>query len=164
MRASVGDIKQAGKFQQAKLRHDMHIGGTAWHCRQAEGTADEHPHLSAQFHSSPGTRREVVLGDDAGGLHSFAADERDRRDRAAAPLYALEGRACAPITGLQQHVLAGGRVLVLVATATRLYAFAGEPTLQAVFSAYPESSGAPMPACSVKDLIGAGKTSVSTHA
>ena len=119
---------------------------------QCKGTADkleaaaqEHPRLTAHCHSRSGPRREVVLGDDAGGLHSFAADERDKRERAAAPLYAFEGRACAPITGLQQHVLAGGRTLVLVATATRLHAFAGGPTLEALFSAYPESSGVPTP-------------------
>ena len=34
---------------------------------------------------------------------------------------------------------------MLVATATRLYAFAGGPTLEALFSAYPESSGVPTP-------------------
>ena len=88
-----------------------------------------------------------MLGDDVGGLHSFAADERDKRERAAAPVYAFEGRACAPITGLQQHALAGGRTLVLVATATRLHAFAGGPTLEALFSAYPESSGMPTSTC-----------------
>ncbi|KAK9832068.1 hypothetical protein WJX81_003754 [Elliptochloris bilobata] len=82
---------------------------------------------------------EVVLGDDAGGLHSFSADERDKRERSAAPLYAFEGRTRTPITGLQQHALAGGRTLVLAATATRLYTFAGGPTLEALFSAYPES-------------------------
>jgi len=84
----------------------------------------------------------VVLGDDAGGLHALTADERDKRERAAVQLYALEGRARAPITGLQQHALAGGRTLVLVATAGRLYAFAGGPTLEALFAAYPESAGA----------------------
>ena len=116
------------------------------------GTADklkaveqEHPWFIAHCHGISGPRREVVLGDDAGGLHSFSADERDKRERAAAPLYAFEGRACAPITGLQQHALAGRRTLVLVATATRLHAFAGGPTLEALFSAYPESSGMPTP-------------------
>lgn len=83
-----------------------------------------------------------MLGDDAGGVHALTADERDKRERAAVALYSLEGRACAPITGLQQHALAGGRTLVLVATAARLYAFAGGPTLEALFSAYPESGGA----------------------
>ncbi len=55
-----------------------------------------------------------------------------------------------PIRGLEQRELPEDRMLVLVATPTRLYVFVGGPTLEALFVSYPDSAGGRM--LSLKDI------------
>ena len=86
------------------------------------------------------------MGTVSGDLHVFAFDEREKKGRPCAHLYALPrppgGRPPA-VTGLAQARLGDGRRLALVATPDRLYAFVGPGgSLTAAFESYPP--GAPL--------------------
>ena len=79
------------------------------------------------------------MGDDKGQLREVVLDEREKRDPLVKALYSFED-APEKITGLEQH-MAQQRVLVLVATAMRLYVFVGDRELEPLFASYPESAG-----------------------
>lgn len=83
--------------------------------------------------------RPVIVGDNKGQLLEVVLDEKEKRDPPVKALYSFED-APAPITGLQQH-LAQQKILVLVATVSRLYVFVGGKDLEPLFTAYPESAG-----------------------
>ena len=72
------------------------------------------------------TTGEALLGTAAGEIVAFSCDERDKRERGGATLYTLRapGGARAPVTGLHIGRGAGGRRVVLAATAERLHVFA----------------------------------------
>ena len=84
--------------------------------------------------------RPVLLGTRKGTLQALSVDEKDKKEAALSQLYDFEDMP-EPVSGLHQQPLPGNKTLVLVATPSRLYAFIGGPTLEALFKSYPDSAG-----------------------
>ncbi len=76
------------------------------------------------------------MGSEAGTLYGFCVEERDKKERHARPLYDMAERREA-IVGAAQQGLPRGRTLLLVATPSRLYVFAGVGSADAVLASYP---------------------------
>lgn len=84
--------------------------------------------------------RPVILGTDKGKLLEISLEEKDKKDGPVKELYNFED-VPEPIRGIEQQDLSGDRLLLLVATPSRLYVFVGGPTSDALFASYPDSAG-----------------------
>ncbi|EFN52342.1 hypothetical protein CHLNCDRAFT_139164 [Chlorella variabilis] len=90
-----------------------------------------------------GHTREALLGTEGGAIYELALEEAARgggKERLH-QLQELRGEA-GPIAGLAQVALSPERRLVLALCGTRLHAFSGGPTLEAVFGAAAAPEGA----------------------
>ncbi|PSC73297.1 vacuolar sorting-associated 18-like protein [Micractinium conductrix] len=75
---------------------------------------------------------EALLGTDSGALYELALEPEGKKETLRL-LYELRGET-GPVAGLAQVELSTQRRLVLALCGTRLYAFAGGPSLEAVFA------------------------------
>ena len=82
----------------------------------------------------------MLLGSNAGLVFDFSMDAGDKRERGSKRVLDL-GDVREPIRGLRQLPLAGSRLLVLLATPSRLYAFTGAPPLASLLAQYPDPAG-----------------------
>lgn len=83
---------------------------------------------------------DLLLGSTAGMVFEVSLESTDRKEKAAKRVLDL-GDVREPIKGLLQLPLPSHRLLVLVATPSRLYAFAGSTPLATLFADYPDPSG-----------------------
>ena len=74
-------------------------------------------------------------------IFEVSVESTDKKEKAVKRVLDL-GDVREPIQGMQQLPLASSRLLVLVATPSTLYAFAGSTPVLSLFSAYPDPSGA----------------------
>lgn len=114
--------------------------------------------------------RDVLVGTEAGTLHVFRQEEKEKKERLWGPLLQLDGGDSMPVRGchyqvcqlcsvlgpsvdlglclarkgappfLYLQVLSGENLLALAATPTRLFVFLGGPGLKGLFSGYASRS------------------------
>ncbi|KAK9789373.1 hypothetical protein WJX73_010275 [Symbiochloris irregularis] len=90
--------------------------------------------LSNGTESSTG---EVLLGTNAGLVFDLSVEASDKRDRGSKKVLDL-GDVREPVKGLRQLPLVNRRLLVLLTTPSRLYAFTGTAPLATLFAQYPD--------------------------
>ena len=76
----------------------------------------------------------------------LVVDEKDKKEKGGKVVLDLSA-AGEPVHGLQQLPLPNDRLLVLLTTPKRLYAFAGAGGLEAALSGYQDTSGRQAPRC-----------------
>ena len=91
----------------------------------------------------------MALGTETGKVISVVCNEKEKKERGAKTVLDLS-EVQEPVKGLQQLLLPNDRLLLLVSTPKRLYAFCGPRQLEALGNSYPDAAGAAdwaLPAC-----------------
>lgn len=84
--------------------------------------------------------RDIAIGTESGTLVSIACDEKEKKEHGGKIVLDLSSLNEA-VSGLQQLPLPDDRLLLLLSTPSRLYAFSGAADLESVAANYPPAAG-----------------------